>query len=126
TAIGNIVDGPVSNTPPTISDILDRSTLEDTSTGPISFTVGDAETAASSLVVNDSSSNPALVPNSNIVFGGSGANRTVSVLPATNQSGSSTITVSVSDGVATSSDTFILNVTPVNDEIGRASCRERE
>ena len=106
---------PASNSPPTISNIADQTTAEDTSTGPISFTIGDAETAASSLVLSGSSSNPTLVPNGNIVFGGSGANRTVAVLPATNQSGSATITVTVSDGALTASDTFVLTVTPVND-----------
>ena len=65
---------------------------------PIAFTVGDAETAAGSLTVSGSSSNPTLVPNANIVFGGSGANRTVTVTPAANQNGTATITVTVSDG----------------------------
>src|SRR5204862_7960397 len=48
--------------PPTITAIAYRSINEDSATGPISFTVGDAETAASSLVVTANSSNPALVP----------------------------------------------------------------
>src|ERR1700694_5288619 len=38
-----------------------------------------------------------LVPNGNIVFGGSGSNRTVTITPATNQFGSATITVTASD-----------------------------
>src|SRR5205814_5664802 len=96
-------------------DILDQTTAEDTSTGAIGFTVGDAETAATSLVVSGSSSNPALVPNGNILFGGSGSNRTVSILPATNQSGSATISITVSDGSLNATDTFVLTVTPVND-----------
>src|SRR5439155_25831327 len=106
---------PANNTPPVISDIADQTTAEDTSTGPISFTVGDAETAAASLVVSGSSSNPTLVPDANIAFGGSGANRTVTVTPAANQSGTATVTVTVSDGSLTSSDTFVLTVTAVND-----------
>src|SRR5204863_327676 len=65
--------------------------------------------------VTGSSSNPTLVPNGNIVFGGSGANRTVTVTPALNQFGSATITVTVNDGTDTASDTFVLTVTPVND-----------
>ena len=51
------------------------------------FTVGDVETAAGSLTVSGTSSNTTLVPNANIVFGGSGANRTVTVTPAANQTG---------------------------------------
>ena len=42
-------------------------------------------------------------------------NRTVAVTPAANQSGSATITVTVSDGTTAVSDTFVLTVTSVND-----------
>jgi hypothetical protein len=104
-----------NNTPPTISDIADQTVNEDTATGAIAFTVGDAETAAGSLVLSRASSNTALVPTNNIVFGGSGASRTVTITPAANQFGSATITVTVSDGLANASDTFVLTVNPVND-----------
>jgi len=103
------------NNPPTISDIASQSIAEDGSTGPIGFTVGDAETAAGSLLVSPSSSNPALVPNANLILGGSGANRSITVTPLINQSGSATITVIVSDGALTASDTFTLTVNAVND-----------
>ena len=42
-----------------------------------------------------SSSNAALVPDANIVFGGSGANRTVTVTPLADVFGTATITVTV-------------------------------
>ena len=103
------------NDPPTISDLLNLTIDEDTKSGPLSFTVGDVETAVASLTVAGSSSDLALVPNANVVVGGSGANRTVTVTPATNRFGTTIITVSVSDGSATASDTFTLTVTPVND-----------
>ncbi|HEX6305217.1 MAG TPA: hypothetical protein VFZ76_13565, partial [Anaerolineales bacterium] len=50
---------------PTISDILDQTTAEDTSTGAINFTVGDDVTPVGSLIVTGSSSNTILVPNGN-------------------------------------------------------------
>ena len=103
------------NDGPTIADIADQTTNEDTSTGAIAFTVGDAETAAASLVVTATSSNSALVPGGSIVLGGSGASRTVTVTPAANQSGTATITVTVGDGALTAVDTFLLTVTAVND-----------
>jgi hypothetical protein len=65
--------------------------------------------------VSASSSSTTLVPNANVVIGGSGANRTVTVTPAANQSGTTTITVTVSDGTATASDTFTVTVNAVND-----------
>ena len=106
---------PGANTAPTISSMANQTINEDTSTGAISFTVGDAETAAGSLAVSGSSSNPTLVPGGNIVFGGSGINRSVTVTPAANQSGTATITVTVSDGALTVSGSFTLTVTPLND-----------
>ncbi len=105
-----------ANNNPTISNISDQTTNEDTSTGAIAFTIGDVETPVANLTVSGSSSNTALVPNANIVFGGSGANRTVTVTPAANQNGSAIITVTVTDANgASANDTFVLTVTPVND-----------
>ncbi len=51
-----------------------------------------------SLTLSGARRTPTLVPAANIVFGGSGANRTVTVTPAANQTGTATITVTVSDG----------------------------
>ena len=96
------------NTPPTISNITDQTTDEDIATVTMPFTVGDVETPAAYLTVTATSSNLTLVPDGNISLGGSGANRTVNVLPALNQSGTANITVSVMDGsTAISSDTFL-------------------
>jgi formylglycine-generating enzyme required for sulfatase activity len=99
-----------ANTAPTISDIAGQTINQGSSTSALAFTVGDAQTAAGSLNVSGSSSNTTLVPNANIVFGGSGANRTVTVAPASGQSGTATITVTVSDGSLSASDTFVLTV----------------
>jgi hypothetical protein len=106
---------PPSNTAPTITTISNQAVAEDTATGAIGFTVGDAESVASSLTLSGGTSNATLVPPSNIVFGGSGASRTVTVTPAANQAGTATITVTVSDGQATAAANFLLTVTAVND-----------
>ena len=98
------------NTAPTISDIADQSTAQDTPKGPIGFTVGDAQTAPGSLVVTASSSNTALVPNGGIALGGSGAARTMTLTPAAGQAGSTTITVTVTDGALSAHDSFVLAV----------------
>jgi hypothetical protein len=102
----------VTNTPPTISDVSDQTIFVNSATSTLAFTIGDTETAAESLVLNANSSDTLLVPNTNIVLGGSGANRSVTVSPAPNQAGSATITLTVSDGFAESSDTFVLTVNP--------------
>jgi subtilisin-like proprotein convertase family protein len=101
------------NDMPVISSITNRSTLEDVVTGPVSFVIGDAETSAGALDVSGTSSNAALV--SALVFGGSGSNRTVNLQPATNETGTTLITLFVSDGAATNSTSFALTITPVND-----------
>ncbi|WP_422723909.1 Ig-like domain-containing protein [Hyalangium rubrum] len=105
------------NDTPTLSSVDNQTIAEDSSTGDLAFTVGDVETAADSLTVTTTSSNTALVPNApaSLVLGGSGTSRTLSVVPAANASGSTTITLSVSDGSATTSTTFTVDVTAVND-----------
>jgi hypothetical protein len=87
----------LGTTPPTITAITNRTINMNTSTGPIAFTVGDDITPAGSLVLDRACSNTNLVPTNNIVFGGGGASRTVTVTPATGQSGTAIITVSVAD-----------------------------
>ena len=105
------------NDEPTISAIPDQTTLEDTATGNIAFTVSDVETAAGTLTVTATSSDQNLIPNGNITLGGTGANRTINVLPAANQTGGpATITVTVDDGTTANQTTFDVTVSAVNDE----------
>jgi uncharacterized repeat protein (TIGR01451 family) len=100
---------------PTISAITNRVTPEDIPTAPIPFTITDAETDPDSLSLVASSSNTNLVPITNIVFGGTGTDRTLVITPATNQFGSATISITVSDGAASATNSFLLTVTSVND-----------
>jgi formylglycine-generating enzyme required for sulfatase activity/REP element-mobilizing transposase RayT len=99
---------------PTISEIADQSVTTGNNTGALAFTVSDAQTAASLLTVSGSSGNTTLVPTANIVFGGSGANRTVTVTPALGQTGTTTITVTVSDGSFSSRYSFEITVIPAD------------
>jgi len=100
----------VVDAPPTISSISNRTIPEDSTTSAIAFTVGDAESTASSLITTATSSNQSLVPDSSVILGGSGANRTVTIAPVIGQAGIATITLTVSDGIATSSTSFQLSV----------------
>lgn len=104
----------LGNSPPVISSIPNQVTSEDVPK-QINFTIGDAETPPDSLVVSGLSSNTNLIPNTNLVFSGTGTNRTLTVTPATNQFGNTTLTVSVSDGLAITSTAFLLTIDPVND-----------
>lgn len=103
------------NTAPTLSAIADTSTLEDTAK-VVPFTIGDTETAAGALTVTRGSNNQTLVPTGNIVLGGSGFNRSVTITPALNATGTATITLIVTDGGGlTATRSFLLTVDAVND-----------
>ena len=102
------------NTPPTITTFTNQTTSRNAATGALTFTVGDVETAAASLTMSASSSNTTLVPNANIVFSGTGATRSVIVTPALGKSGTAIITITVSDGITTTSTTFTITVPPPN------------
>src|SRR5262249_18039267 len=63
---------------------------------------------AANLTISANSSNPTLVPNGSIVLGGSGTNRSVTVTPAQNQSGTATIAITVCGGALCSTTSFLL------------------
>jgi hypothetical protein len=98
-----------SNTPPILSHLTNYNGAANFPLGPLPFLIGDAETPAGNLVLSANSSNTNLVPRANIVFGGSSSNRTVTVTPAANQTGSALLTLTVSDGSLSTDDTFVVN-----------------
>jgi hypothetical protein len=102
-----------SNTPPAISGLCDRFVPKGTPVGTLSFTVWDAEDPAEDLSVTATSSNPALIPNNNLVLAGTGTNRTIKIVtnvpPATNL-GSTTITLSARDGFSAAIGSFKLTI----------------
>ena len=102
------VAGP--DTAPTISAIPAQSIPAGTSAGPLSFAIQDRETTADALLLTAASSNQDLVSDMNLHFGGFGENRTITIFPTAGWEGTTTITVSVSDGVNKSSTTFTVKV----------------
>ena len=103
------------NDAPTISTIANQNIAEDTSVSDLAFTIGDLETDSDSLVLTKDSSNPSLVPLSNIVITGTGDNRLLNITPLENQFGTTNITITVDDGEETDYTTFSVIVSPVND-----------
>ncbi|KPA13730.1 hypothetical protein MHK_006063, partial [Candidatus Magnetomorum sp. HK-1] len=101
------------NDMPTISTIDNQTIYEDTKLSQISFTVSDVE--SSNLIVSGISSNSTLVNNPNIKIEGSGANRSLSLTPTSNEHGSTIISISVSDGELTATTSFTLTVSEIND-----------
>ena len=79
---------------PTITSIAGQTIPEDGSSGALEFTVTDKETA---VEVTASSSDTTLFPEGAIILGGSGNERTITLKPAGEASGSATITVTAAD-----------------------------
>ncbi|NBR24987.1 MAG: tandem-95 repeat protein, partial [Micrococcales bacterium] len=103
------------NDAPVLAAISAQSTNEDTAkTVSYSFTdVDSSPDCSASMTVT--SSNTTLVPNANISKSGTAPNCSLSIFPALNQNGTSTITVVVSDGTLTDSKSFTLTVNAVDD-----------
>ena len=99
------------NTPPTITAVADQAATSGTTTSPIGFTVGDAESAANLLGVNAYSSDQTLLPNANISVGGTGASRSVTFTPAGGQTGTCQVNLVVTDGILATATIFNVSVT---------------
>jgi len=98
--------------PPSISRFSDTTINEDNPTSPLSFTLSDP-----SVTLAATSSSGSLVSSSGMSFGGSGVNRTFTITPQANASGSNamvTVTATSPDG-GIGVEWFYLMVNPVND-----------
>jgi len=123
TVFSRLVDGPDVDTTATVdigayetqvalANLADTSTNEDTQLLVV-FDGGDVSTITS---VTANSSNPTLVPNDSAHLSViSGSTVIVTINPATNQSGTTNITVTVNRTGGPESKTFLLTVNPVND-----------
>ena len=95
---------------PVIAGLTNRTLSEDTTTGPLAFTVMDPAVAASTLTLLVSSSNLRLLPDSSFLLGGAGTNRTLTVTPAFSQSGIGTVFVAADDGTFHHTESFQVTV----------------
>lgn len=101
------------NTAPAISSIADQNLCTNTPSPAIPFTVSDgSETPAANLTVTAYSADPTFVPNSSILIGGSGSNRTIQVTPVANKSGNAIIYVMVDDGLSQAIQEFAVYISP--------------
>ena len=89
---------------------MDNATFSEEVTTALNFEVEDRDTPLQDLTLAGRSSNPAVIPDAGILFTGTGSRRAVILSPR--QPGSTTITVSVSDGRASASRSFTVAVTP--------------
>ena len=101
------------NTAPAISSMGDQEIDENTTLGPLNFTVGDSETEANALTVTATSGNQSLLANEDIVLGGNGTQRTITLTPKSDETGTTEITLKVSDGDKETSTSFSVTVNDV-------------
>jgi len=98
-----------TNLAPILNDFAHHTMPVNTSAS-ISFTIGDPDTNPTNVTVNAYSSNGTLLPPSGILAGGTGTNRILQLTPASDQAGACWITVVVSDGDYSPSESFMLKV----------------
>ncbi|MCC2669019.1 MAG: hypothetical protein K0Q72_1490, partial [Armatimonadetes bacterium] len=98
---------------PTLTAPSTLETVEDTPSAPLEFTLWDRETPLADLTVSASCSVPGLVQA--LTLTGSGATRTLGVSPSSDQFGTATVTLTVSDGISQTNHQIALTVHPRND-----------
>lgn len=98
-----------ANTAPTLSTLSNLTTTS-TRDASTSFTIGDKESDLNQLVVTARSSNSSLLPNSSLKLTGTGTNRTISFTAPGTASGTTSITISVSDGFLITEKSFTVTV----------------
>lgn len=99
---------------PMISGLANQRIEMNTQTDAIPFNVSDDKTSADDLTLSYTSNTPSLVPanDNHIILGGAGSDRTVQVIPARDQRGTTTITIIVRDTDGeTNQDSFSVEVT---------------
>lgn len=112
--LGACSNGGGGNKPPSISTIANQSAPQDTSIGPLAFQVMDDD-GAQNLALTAASSNAALLPSTNIVLSGSGADRTIALTPVEEGIGTTTITLTATDAAGRATTrTFDVQVNAVN------------
>jgi hypothetical protein len=97
-----------ANTAPQIANLADLAGNQDTSIGPVSFNVTDAESTANDLIVVARSSNIELLPAEGVMVSGTGASRQLMVVPAEELSGVANVTVTARDPQGLTTDKTIV------------------
>jgi hypothetical protein len=85
-----------TNSPPAVSVIASQTINQDTSTGPLAFSVGD-EGGADSVALAVTTSDASIVPASGIALAGSGSSRTITITPAEDAKGQLNVTITATD-----------------------------
>jgi len=102
------------NADPTVA-VVPGGSCDSANSATLNLTVSDAETEAGDLVLSATSSNTGLVPDGGLVFGGSGADRTLRISANPGVSGSAVVTVTVADESGGTASTEFTVIVGTND-----------
>ena len=104
---------PWINTAPTMTAVNAITKCQFDTLSTVGLIVADTETSVSNLTLTASSSNTSLLPNSNISIGVNGAQRSLQFTPLANQTGTTTISLQLTDTNGLSStQSFTLTILP--------------
>jgi nitrous oxidase accessory protein NosD len=106
---GVATDSSVLNAAPGVARIQDRTVEEGGTLGPIRCEIGDPDTPETDCQVTARCES--LIPNDNITVGGSGTERDLTLRSVLGQTGTTTVTVGVSDGTSTVTTSYRVTVT---------------
>jgi len=99
--------------PPRISEIANQSTNENEVLGPVAFTIDPRGKDFNDITLSAVSSNSNVVFTSDVVLEGTDENRTFTITPRAGRSGTTTITITASDGTYATEEMFELEVIDV-------------
>jgi hypothetical protein len=85
------------NTAPVISAVTDKISAQDTVVGPIDFGITDGESAVSTLTVAATADANSVFPADGVMLTGSGATRSLTLTPLEAATGTTTISLTVTD-----------------------------
>jgi hypothetical protein len=103
---------PDANDLPIMSTIANLTIREDAAATNRTFTVRDVDTDTTNVVITATSSDTNLV---SLSVSGTTTNRTLTITPLADSNGSATITLVANDGAGTSTNSFTLTLSAVND-----------
>lgn len=101
----------IFTTEPTISPV-DNQTTDENVPLAVNFRVEDADTQATNLITTATTDNPGLFPS--LITSGNGNDRTLTVSPRQDASGTGNVTISVTDGTSIAQTVFQVTVNAVN------------
>jgi len=101
-----------SNTAPTVSPVLAITTSDGAAIPSFVITLSDVHTPVENLTFSVSTSNSTILPTNRVLVSGSGATRTITLLPIPSEVGTFSVSLLASDGSLTGSTSFNVTIQP--------------